>query len=109
MSLGDTKDHDIFEAIKGLIDQSDEKTGKLINLLRQEIKQPHILGDINWRKLIEQSKEIDFLVQGVAFMPTYTPPLRDMQFVLHEVLRVTDTFKDIQRRSAPVELLSFEA
>jgi alkylation response protein AidB-like acyl-CoA dehydrogenase len=28
-------------------------------------------------------------------MPSYQPPLRDMQFVLHEVLRVTDTFKDI--------------
>lgn len=26
-------------------------------------------------------------------MPLYTPPLRDMQFVLHEVLRVTDEFK----------------
>ncbi|KQP13718.1 acyl-CoA dehydrogenase C-terminal domain-containing protein [Pseudorhodoferax sp. Leaf267] len=26
-------------------------------------------------------------------MPSYTPPLRDMQFVLHEVLRVTDEFK----------------
>jgi hypothetical protein len=23
-------------------------------------------------------------------MPTYTPPLRDMQFVMHEVLNVTD-------------------
>ncbi|MFT3718958.1 acyl-CoA dehydrogenase C-terminal domain-containing protein [Pseudorhodoferax sp.] len=28
-------------------------------------------------------------------MPTYTPPLRDMQFVLHEVLRVTDEFAAI--------------
>ena len=26
-------------------------------------------------------------------MPTYTPPLRDMQFVLHEVLKVTDDLK----------------
>ncbi len=26
-------------------------------------------------------------------MPLYTPPLRDMQFVLHEVLRVTDEFR----------------
>ncbi|HEY0200272.1 MAG TPA: acyl-CoA dehydrogenase N-terminal domain-containing protein, partial [Burkholderiaceae bacterium] len=26
-------------------------------------------------------------------MPTYTPPLRDMQFVLHEVLHVADEFK----------------
>ena len=28
-------------------------------------------------------------------MPSYTPPLRDIQFVLHEVLRVTDDFKDM--------------
>jgi alkylation response protein AidB-like acyl-CoA dehydrogenase len=26
-------------------------------------------------------------------MPSYTPPLRDMQFVMHEVLKVTDDFK----------------
>ncbi|MDO8251890.1 MAG: acyl-CoA dehydrogenase C-terminal domain-containing protein [Rhodoferax sp.] len=26
-------------------------------------------------------------------MPTYTPPLRDMQFVMHEVLKVTDDLK----------------
>ena len=26
-------------------------------------------------------------------MPTYTPPLRDMQFVMHEVLKVTDELK----------------
>ena len=26
-------------------------------------------------------------------MPSYTPPLRDMQFVLHEVLKVSDEFK----------------
>ena len=26
-------------------------------------------------------------------MPSYTPPLRDMQFVLHEVLKVTDALK----------------
>ncbi len=26
-------------------------------------------------------------------MPSYTPPLRDMQFVMHEVLRVEDEFK----------------
>ena len=26
-------------------------------------------------------------------MPAYTPPLRDMQFVLHEVLKVSDEFK----------------
>ncbi|MGB3227090.1 MAG: hypothetical protein WBB02_03875 [Saprospiraceae bacterium] len=64
MSLGETKDHNVLESIKGLIEQSFEKTGVLINLLRQEIKQPYILGDINWEKLIDQSKEIDFLVQG---------------------------------------------
>ena len=26
-------------------------------------------------------------------MPSYTPPLRDMQFVLHEVFHVADAFK----------------
>ena len=26
-------------------------------------------------------------------MPSYTPPLRDMQFVMHEVFKVTDDFK----------------
>ncbi|MFZ9510582.1 MAG: acyl-CoA dehydrogenase N-terminal domain-containing protein, partial [Burkholderiaceae bacterium] len=26
-------------------------------------------------------------------MPTYTPPLRDMQFVMHELLQVTDEYK----------------
>ena len=26
-------------------------------------------------------------------MPSYTPPLRDMQFVMHEVLKVTDDYK----------------
>ena len=30
-------------------------------------------------------------------MPQYHPPLRDMQFVLHEVLNVTDTLKDLPR------------
>jgi alkylation response protein AidB-like acyl-CoA dehydrogenase len=28
-------------------------------------------------------------------MPTYTPPLRDMQFVMHEVLQVTDDLKQM--------------
>jgi len=28
-------------------------------------------------------------------MPTYTPPLRDMQFVMHELLKVTDDFKQL--------------
>src|SRR5512140_702350 len=30
-------------------------------------------------------------------MPTYTPPLRDMQFVMHEVLKVTDELKAMPR------------
>ena len=30
-------------------------------------------------------------------MPSYTPPLRDMQFVMHEVLKVEDDFKQIPR------------
>jgi AcrR family transcriptional regulator len=33
------------------------------------------------------------ILQGVNPMPTYTPPLRDMQFVMHEVFKVTDEFK----------------
>jgi len=28
-------------------------------------------------------------------MPTYTPPLRDMQFVMHEMLKVVDDFKQM--------------
>jgi alkylation response protein AidB-like acyl-CoA dehydrogenase len=30
-------------------------------------------------------------------MPSYTPPLRDMHFVMHEVLKVTDDYKEIPR------------
>ena len=30
-------------------------------------------------------------------MPTYTPPLRDMQFVLHELLNVTEELKSIEK------------
>ena len=30
-------------------------------------------------------------------MPTYTPPLRDMQFVMHEVFHATDEFKAMPR------------
>jgi alkylation response protein AidB-like acyl-CoA dehydrogenase len=30
-------------------------------------------------------------------MPQYNPPVRDMQFVLHEVLNVTDTLKNLPR------------
>ena len=32
-------------------------------------------------------------------MPTYTPPLRDMQFVLHEVFQVADEFKAMPRHA----------
>jgi alkylation response protein AidB-like acyl-CoA dehydrogenase len=32
-------------------------------------------------------------------MPSYTPPLRDMQFVLHEVLRVTDDLKQMPKHA----------
>jgi alkylation response protein AidB-like acyl-CoA dehydrogenase len=32
-------------------------------------------------------------------MPQYTPPLRDMQFVMHEVLKVTDEFKAIPKHA----------
>ena len=32
-------------------------------------------------------------------MPSYTPPLRDMQFVLHEVLGVTDEFKQMPKHA----------
>ena len=32
-------------------------------------------------------------------MPTYTPPLRDMQFVMHELLKVVDDFKQLPQYS----------
>ncbi len=32
-------------------------------------------------------------------MPTYTPPLRDMQFVMHELLKVTDELKLLPRHA----------
>ena len=32
-------------------------------------------------------------------MPSYTPPLRDMQFVMHELLKVTDEFKAMPRHA----------
>ncbi|WP_439519537.1 acyl-CoA dehydrogenase C-terminal domain-containing protein [Hydrogenophaga sp.] len=32
-------------------------------------------------------------------MPVYNPPLRDMQFVMHEVLKVTDEFKAIPQHA----------
>ena len=28
-------------------------------------------------------------------MPTYTPPLRDMQFLMHEVFKITDDYKQM--------------
>ena len=32
-------------------------------------------------------------------MPSYTPPLRDMQFVMHEVLHVVEDFKAIPKHA----------
>ena len=32
-------------------------------------------------------------------MPQYAPPLRDMQFVMHEVFKVTDEFKSIPKHA----------
>jgi alkylation response protein AidB-like acyl-CoA dehydrogenase len=32
-------------------------------------------------------------------MPSYTPPLRDMQFVMHEVLKVVDDFRQMPRHA----------
>ena len=32
-------------------------------------------------------------------MPTYTPPLRDMQFVIHEVLNLTEELKACPRHA----------
>ncbi|MBN9410979.1 MAG: acyl-CoA dehydrogenase C-terminal domain-containing protein [Burkholderiales bacterium] len=32
-------------------------------------------------------------------MPTYSPPLRDMQFVMHEVFKVTDAYKAMPRHA----------
>ncbi len=32
-------------------------------------------------------------------MPSYTPPLRDMQFVMHEVFKVTDDFRAMPRHA----------
>ena len=32
-------------------------------------------------------------------MPSYTPPLRDMQFVMHELFKVTDDFKAMPRHA----------
>jgi len=41
-------------------------------------------------------------------MPTYTPPLRDMQFVMHELFQVTDEFKAMPRH-AEVDLDTINA
>ena len=32
-------------------------------------------------------------------MPTYTPPLRDMQFVMHELFKVADEFRGMPRHA----------
>ena len=32
-------------------------------------------------------------------MPVYNPPLRDMQFVMHEVLHVTDELKSMPQHA----------
>ena len=32
-------------------------------------------------------------------MPQYNPPLRDMQFVLHEILNVVDELKEMPRHA----------
>ena len=40
-------------------------------------------------------------------MPVYNPPLRDMQFVMHEVLKVTDEFKSMpQHADADVQTIN---
>ena len=40
-------------------------------------------------------------------MPVYNPPLRDMQFVMHEVLKVTDEFKSMpQHADADVDTIN---
>ena len=41
-------------------------------------------------------------------MPTYTPPLRDMQFVMHQVLHVSDAFAEIPRY-AEVDAVTLDA
>ena len=41
-------------------------------------------------------------------MPSYTPPLRDMQFVLHELLGVVDQFKALPRH-ADIDADTFNA
>ena len=42
-------------------------------------------------------------------MPVYNPPLRDMQFVMHEVLKVTDDFKAMpQHAEADIDTINLE-
>ena len=41
-------------------------------------------------------------------MPAYTPPLRDMQFVMHELLKVTDAFQ-VMPRHAEVDVDTINA
>ena len=49
---------------------------------------------------------VRFIPQETA-MPVYNPPLRDMQFVMHEVLKVTDEFKSMpQHADADVETIN---
>ena len=42
-------------------------------------------------------------------MPSYTPPLRDMQFVLHEVLKVTDAYQAEMPAHADVDVDTINA
>ncbi len=42
-------------------------------------------------------------------MATYTPPLRDMQFVLHEVFRVTDDYKNSMPSHAELDVDTINA
>src|SRR5277367_6615030 len=43
------------------------------------------------RRLLRREQTLAFIRS--RSMPSYTPPLRDMQFVLHEVLGVADQLK----------------
>ena len=42
-------------------------------------------------------------------MPVYNPPLRDMQFVMHEVLKVTEELKPLAKYAdADIETINAE-
>ena len=41
-------------------------------------------------------------------MPSYTPPLRDMQFVMHELFKVTDEFR-VMPRHADIDRATIDA